>query len=230
MTPPQHGKNNSAHQAGRACLSAYHVVAIGSLSVSLFASLPAQAEPQASVGLVAGVAARGQHAQVFEEPAFHVGFHGDVLFGRSSTRDFGIGPYLEALSQAFDDVSVGGGVSLLLPVLDTFPIVLSVGPYVRAADDDFNAQPGIASTLFFGSRSYDSDGYVMSFGLVAQARVGLDDRRQSSFVLALQVDTAFIASPIVFLVDAIDGGSREVDPVTPKATLETAHSGEPAVE
>jgi hypothetical protein len=224
MTLAQQRKNEE-WPPRRACSQlGCHVGAILSLAVSLLWPAFAQAEPQASVGLVAGVAARGQHSQVFEEPAFHVGFHGDVLFGRSGTRDFGVGPYLEALSQAFDDVALGGGVSLLLPVLDTFPMVLSVGPYVRVADDDFDAQPGIASTLFFGSRSYDSDGYVMSFGLVAQARVGLDDRRQSSFVLALQVDTAFLASPIVYIVDAIDGGSREVDPVTPKAKLETARN------
>jgi hypothetical protein len=58
----------------------------------------------------------------------------------------------------------------------------------------------------------------------------LDDRRQSSFVLALQVDTAFLASPIVYIVDAIDGGSREVDPVTPKAKLETARNTDPPTE
>jgi hypothetical protein len=90
---------------------------------------------------------------------------------------------------------------------------------MRVADDDFDVQPGVATTLFFGGRSYNySSPYVMTFGLVAQARVGLDDRRQTSFVLAVQLDTAFLASPVVFLIDALDGGSREVDPVTPTQT------------
>ncbi len=178
-----------------------------------------RADPQATVGLVAGVAGRGQHARVFEEPAFHGGVHGDVLFGRASQTDFGVGPYAEVLTQQFDDLQIGGGASVLFPVLDSFPIVASVGGFMRVADDDFDVQPGVATTLFFGGRSYNySSPYVMTFGLVAQARVGLDDRRQTSFVLAVQLDTAFLASPVVFLIDALDGGSREVDPVTPTQT------------
>jgi hypothetical protein len=156
---------------------------------------------------------------VFEEPAFHGGVHGDVLFGRASQTDFGVGPYAEVLTQQFDDLQIGGGASVLFPVLDSFPIVASVGGFMRVADDDFDVQPGVATTLFFGGRSYNySSPYVMTFGLVAQARVGLDDRRQTSFVLAVQLDTAFLASPVVFLIDALDGGSREVDPVTPTQT------------
>jgi hypothetical protein len=178
-----------------------------------------RADPQATVGLVAGVAGRGQHARVFEEPAFHGGVHGDVLFGRASQTDFGVGPYAEVLTQQFDDLQIGGGASVLFPVLDSFPIVASVGGFMRVADDDFDVQPGVATTLFFGGRSSNySSPYVMTFGLVAQARVGLDDRRQTSFVLAVQLDTAFLASPVVFLIDALDGGSREVDPVTPTQT------------
>jgi hypothetical protein len=190
---------------------------------SVLAATPvAYADPQATVGLLAGVAGRGQHSRVFEEPAFHGGVHADMLFGRSSPSDFGVGPYVEALTQHFDDFQAGGGASLLFPVLDSFPIVASVGGYMRVADDDFDVQPGIATTLFIGGKSYNySSPYVMTFGLVAQARVGLDDRRQTSFVLALQLDTAFLASPIVFLIDAIDGGSREVDPVTPTLTAQS---------
>jgi hypothetical protein len=181
----------------------------------------ARADPQATVGLVAGVAARGQHSRVFEEPAFHGGVHGDVLFGRASQTDFGVGPYVEVLTQQFDDFQMGGGASFLFPIFDSFPLVASVGGFMRVADDDFDVQPGIATTLFFGGRSFNYSGpYGMAFGLVAQARIGLDDRRQSSFVLAVQLDTAFLASPVLFLIEAIDGGSREVDPVTPTQTAQ----------
>ncbi len=193
------------------------------LLASMLAPGEVFADPQANVGLVLGAAGRGQHARVFEEPAFHGGFHADVLFARDSNTDFGVGPYVDVVTQQFDEVQVGHGVSVLFPIIDTFPIVASVGTYLRAADDDFDIQPGIAGTLFFGSRSYDyEDSYVMAFGLVAQVRAGLDDRRQTSFILALHVDTLFLASPIVFIAEAIDGGSREVDPVTPTITAASA--------
>lgn len=190
--------------------------------------IEALADPQANVGLVVGAAGRGQHARVFEEPAFHGGIHADVLFARDGNDDFGVGPYVDVVTQQFDEIQVGHGVSVLFPIIDTFPIVASVGTYLRASDDDYDIQPGIAGTLFFGSRSYDfEDSYVMAFGLVAQVRAGLDDRRQTSFILALHIDTLFLASPIVFIAEAIDGGSREVDPVTPTITAEAASTSEP---
>lgn len=195
--------------------------AIRTLLALLWVAIPRDvaADPQANVGLLVGAAGRGQHERVFEEAAFHGGLHADVLFARDGTKDFGVGPYVDVVTQQFDEIQVGHGVSVLFPIIDTFPLVASVGTYFRAADDDFDIQPGIAGTLFFGSRSYDfDDSYAMAFGLVAQVRAGLDDRHQTSFVVALHVDTLFLATPIVFLAEAIDGGSREVDPVTPTIT------------
>lgn len=192
------------------------------LSCTALTAGEVRADPQANVGLVVGAAGRGQHERVFEEPAFHAGVHADVLFARDGNSDFGVGPYVDLITQQFDEIQIGHGVSVLFPVIDTFPIVASVGTYLRAADDDYDVQPGIAGTLFFGSRSYNfGNNYVMAFGLVAQVRAGLDDRRQTSFVLAVHLDTAFLASPLVFLAEAIDGGSREVDPVTPTITAPT---------
>ncbi len=137
----------------------------------------ARAEPQASVGITLGAAGEGLDQEFWKRrTAFHLGLHGDVLFGRSSTSDFGVGPYAEIMTHAFDEVQFGGGVSGLLPVLDTFPIVLSAGGYARKGSEGFGFEPGVAGELFWGARSYNFNSrYVLSGGLLTQ--VPLRSRR-----------------------------------------------------
>lgn len=176
----------------------------------------ATADPQVNVGVTVGAVGRGRDHQFFEEPAFHAGVRGDVMLARSSTNEVGVGPYVEGMTNAFDDLSFGGGGSLLLPVIDAFPIVLSVGGYGHY-DAVFQLEPGVAATFFWGPRSVNfSANYDMAFGFVGEARIGLGDSRETAFVFAAQLDAAFIFSPVVYLIDAIRGGSREVDRVPGK--------------
>ncbi len=174
----------------------------------------AQADPQASVGVTIGVAGEGYDRHLWERTAFHLGLHGDVLFGRTSTSDFGIGPYAEILTHAFDEVQFGGGVSGLLPVLDSFPIVLSAGAYARKGSDPYRLEPGLAGELFWGARSYNfHSSYVLSGGLLAQVRYGLGPSRETSMVIAAQVDLGVLALPVLFLITAARGGSPEAAPL-----------------
>lgn len=184
---------------------------------------PAQAEPQATVGLTVGAAGAGLYRSIWQSTAFHLGIHGDVLFGRSSNADFGIGPYAEILTNGFDEIQFGGGLSGLLPVFDTFPIVISAGAYGRQASrppellpavEGFGLEPGLAAELFFGSRSYNFHApYVMTAGLIAQMRYGLGPSRETSIVLGAQVDFAILSLPFVLLINAARGGSSETAPV-----------------
>ena len=178
---------------------------------------PARAEPQASVGVTVGAAGEGLDHQIWSErTAFHLGLHGDVLFGRSSTGDFGVGPYVEILSHAFDEVQFGGGVSGLLPILDTCPLVLSAGAYGRKGSDRFGLEPGLAAELFWGSRSYNFNSrYVLSGGLLTQMRYGLGPSHETSVVVAAQVDLGLLVLPVLFLVTAARGGSPETAPLAP---------------
>jgi hypothetical protein len=187
----------------------------GSLALVLALFAPsAHAEPQASVGLTLGLAGAGGAHKFWQQTDFHLGLHGDVLFGRSNTRDFGFGPYAELLSHAFDDVQFGGGASVLFPLFDPFPLVLSGGAYGRAARAFPAVEPGLAAELFFGSRSYNFDAnYVMSGGLIAQLRYGLGASRETSIVIGAQADLALLALPFVFLVNAARGGSSATAPV-----------------
>jgi hypothetical protein len=190
-------------------------------------SAAAQADPQATVGLTVGAAGAGLNRSIWQGTAFHLGIHGDVLFGRERNSDFGIGPYAEVLTNGFDEIQFGGGVSGLLPILNTFPLVLSLGGYGRAAGGYgrgpiifggatgvIELEPGLAAELFFGSRSYNFHApYVMTAGLIGQMRYGLGPTRETSIVVGAQVDFAILSLPFVFLINAIRGGSPETDPV-----------------
>jgi hypothetical protein len=187
-------------------------LALGAGAISFTAV--ATADPQGNAGITIGVAGRGYDRGIWDETVFHLGMRGDVMFARDDVHDFGVGPYLELFTYAFDELQMGGGVSLLLPVIDTFPIVASVGSYARIGEDDFGFEPGIATALFFGSRGYNfTSNYVMAGGLLVQARFGLGDSGETSILLGAHLDTAFLGLPIVFLIDALRGGSPETDPV-----------------
>lgn len=174
----------------------------------------ARAEPQASVGLTLGAAGEGYDRQWWKRTAFHLGLHGDILFGRRANSDFGIGPYAEVLTHAFDSIQFGGGVSGLLPVLDTFPIVLSAGAYGRKGSDKYGVEPGVVGELFWGARSYNFHSkYGLSGGLLAQLRYGLGPSKETAIVIAAQVDVGLLVLPIMFLVTAARGGSSEAAPV-----------------
>jgi hypothetical protein len=189
--------------------------AIGCALACLALSSMAHAEPQASVGLTIGAAGEGYNHQFWKQrTAFHFGLHGDVLFGRGSTSDFGIGPYAEVFTHAFDEIQFGGGVTGLLPVLDSFPILLSVGGYGRKGSDKFSLEPGIAGELFLGSRSYNfHSNYVLSGGLLTQFRYGLGPSRETSIVIAAQIDLGLLVLPVLFLITAARGGSADTAPI-----------------
>lgn len=190
------------------------VVALaGALSVALHAA-GAHADPQATVGLTLGAAGAGLNRSIWQTTAFHLGIHGDVLFGRERNSDFGIGPYAEVLTNGFDEIQFGGGLSGLLPILDTFPLVVSAGAYGRQATGGYGLEPGIAGELFFGSRSFNFHApYVMTAGLIGQMRYGLGPSRETSIIVGAQLDFAILTLPFVFLINAARGGSSETAPV-----------------
>lgn len=169
----------------------------------VLASKSASADPQGNVGLRAGVAGVGNDAW-WSATKFHLGAHGDVLFGRQRNTSFGAGPYAELLTN-WGDFQTGAGASLLLPVHSYLPIVISAGGYARKAKD-LSWEPGATAEIFWGSRSYNySSSYVMAGGLVLQARQGLGDSKERSIVIAAHLDGEVLALPFVLLYEAIKG-------------------------
>ncbi|WP_437742425.1 hypothetical protein WMF39_43945 [Sorangium sp. So ce1504] len=174
----------------------------------------ARAEPQASAGVTVGLAGVGLDRQLWDSTVFHLGLRGDVLFGRAANDDFGVGPYAEVLTHAFDEIQTGAGVSVLVPIHDSFPLVLFTGAYGRWSDDARGVEPGIAAAIFWGGRSYNFHSrYGMSTGLLAQGRFGLGGSKETAVVLAAQLDLALLALPFVYLFEAAKGPSPEAAPV-----------------
>lgn len=183
---------------------------ISALALAGLMPAVARADPQANAGLTVGLAGRGFDRAVWDRSVFHLGFRGDVLLGRSGNRDFGFGPYGELLTYAFDEFQVGVGASALLPVSDSFPLVVSAGIYGRSGGDPKGLEPGVAAALFWGSRSYNFHaGYVMAGGLLAQMRLGLGELKETTIMLGAQLDLAFMTLPVVMLFNAATGPSPE---------------------
>jgi hypothetical protein len=175
---------------------------------------PAFADPQANAALTVGGAGVGSEGQFWDHAEFCMGLRGDVLFGREETLDFGAGPYLEVGTYAFDELSFGGGGSVLFPVHESLPLVASVGAFGRYGDDDFGVEPGISGTIFWGSRSYNfHHNYVMAAGLLVGYRYAFGESKESVFTIAAQIDLALLGLPFVALAGAIRGPSSEAAPI-----------------
>jgi len=176
----------------------------------------ALADPQVNAGLDLGVAGRGVEGEIWDDTVFWLGARGDVLFGRSGNADVGAGPYVEVGTLAFDEVDIGAGGSLLLPVIDSLPIVLSLGPYLRFADDGTGAGPGVQASAFWGSRSYDTHGtYEMAGGLLVGFRRGFGDAEDTAVLVGVHIDAVILGLPFVWMGEALGGPSDEAAPIEP---------------
>lgn len=183
----------SARQGALASLSFVLVLAVGSR---------AAAAPQANVGMTLGGGVTGlrggEHGGLF-----HLGGRADVLFLRERGRDMAIGPYVDIVSASFETLELGGGVEWLIPVRDDLPLILSAGAFERRAPG-FAWEPGVATTLFFGSRSYNFHSwYNLGLGLFVQGRYGLGDAKQGELIFGAQIDLALLVYPFIFVYQAI---------------------------
>ncbi|MBX3183777.1 MAG: hypothetical protein KIT72_06610 [Polyangiaceae bacterium] len=155
-----------------------------------------------------GVAGEGERGDIWHSTHWYNGLRGDVLFGRERNADIGLGPYLDVSTFGFDDLRLGGGGSLHLPVHPYVPAVLSLGGYAKA--DDGSWTPGVAADLFIGSRSYNfHSAYVIAMGLSLGARYGLGDSREASVILALNIDSSALWLPAMFIYSWIKGSPSE---------------------
>lgn len=175
---------------------------------------PAHAEPQATAGLTVGVGAVGERGAFWDHGEFHLGLRSDVMFFREDPYDFGLGPYVELGTFAFDEFQFGGGATLHIPIHEHFPLVASVGGFGRVGDDDFGLDPGFAGALFWGSRSYNFHAnYVLAAGLLVGYRQTFGQSQESTLLVAAQVDLAVLALPVIMLIDLARGPSEEAGPL-----------------
>ena len=164
----------------------------------LLAAAEANAKPQWNAGLESGLCGTDS-----SPGAVQLGWcnalHGDLLLLRESSRDFGLGPSLRVGSARFDDLRLDAGLSVLLPLFESFPLVLEAGPHLR----NFS-QPGVFGSVFFGLRSFNYYGhYEMATGLSVIAERSFSAGTPSALWLTLRIDGGLIAIPFIFAYEAL---------------------------
>lgn len=158
----------------------------------------ADAKPQWNAAAEAGLCGRGARLGL-SDPAFCGALRGDVLLLAERGSDVAFGPSLRLGSAAFDDLRIDLGASVLLPVLDSFPLVVDVGPHLRNFD-----QPGVFASVFFGLRSFNHYGhYQMASGIVISAERTFSDGTPSALWIAARVDGSWLALPFLLGINAL---------------------------
>ncbi len=177
------------------------ILALAWVATVALGAAPAEARPQITSGVTTGAAFTDVRADYGPRLAYQLGGHLDVLFLRESPRDMALGPYLEVTTAAFDTFEGGGGLAWLVPTGPT-AFVFSGGGFARASR--FGWEPGVAGTLFWGSRSYNfHSAYAVGVGFFAQGRYGLGDGKQGDAILGVQLDLEYVALPFVLAYEAL---------------------------
>jgi hypothetical protein len=159
---------------------------------------PALATPRWNAGLETGICGRGGSVG-FDGLAFCNAVHADLLLLRDGNGQLDLGPSLRLGTAGFDDLRLDPGVSLLLPVFATFPLVLEAGPHVR----NFR-ELGVFGSAFFGLRSFNHYGsYDMSTGLLLMAERSFADGTPSALWLSARIDASWLALPFIFAYNAV---------------------------
>ncbi|MCB9654974.1 MAG: hypothetical protein H6729_12680 [Deltaproteobacteria bacterium] len=99
----------------------------------------------------------------------------------------GAGVYVEALSTRMEDVSVGGGATLLIG-----PIAFSTGPYMRRSHDK-GTEGGLSVSLFLGLQGIWTDlraspEFLWKTGIRMDGRFGLRENGDQAVLLVLEID------------------------------------------
>lgn len=175
--------------------------ALATLAGALAAALvpaPCLAKPRWNAGLETAICGTGSSFG-FSELGWCNALRADLLLLRERGSDFGIGPALRVGSAGFDDFRFDAGLSVLLPLLESFPLVLEAGPHLRNLD-----QPGVFGSAFFGLRSFNHYGhYDMSTGIVVIAQRSFTTGTRSALWLGARIDGYLFALPFVLAYNAL---------------------------
>jgi len=162
----------------------------------------AKAPPQISSGVTTGGAFTDLRADNGPRVAYALGGRLDLLFGRRAPGGMALGPYIDVTTAAFDTIEGGGGIAWLVPA-GTPAFLFSMGGFARTSR--FGLEPGAATTIFWGARSYNyQSSYALASGLFVQGRYGLaGDGHQADLVAGVQLDLEYFALPFVLAYEAV---------------------------
>lgn len=181
--------------------------ALSALTATLLFAAGSRADPQWNASAVTGVSGVGAGSEYWQDTRWYNGARADVLFGRTRYSDLSLGPFASVTTAGFDDLRLGAGGTLLLPITSYFPLGLSLGGYARR---DAEWQPGISGWLFLGSRSYNfHSSYVMAGGILLGLERDLRDPSTNAIVIGAQIDGLLLALPFLFTYEWLRGGRDE---------------------
>jgi hypothetical protein len=169
------------------------------------AASPAAARPEVTTNLAVTYGRRSAGTQ--GEGLFGLDLHAALLGDRESGSGFAAGGVVHVGAFDFAELHVGVGGALLVPVVDSWPVVLEAFPVLVA--DERGLRSGAAARLFWGAHALPRLGtYVLSAGLVVEARwLAPTGGRHEAFDLHVGVDVDAFALlwPWMFLFEAIFG-------------------------
>lgn len=156
--------------------------------------------PQWHGSLQPGIAGIGTRDAFWQKTVFHGALYGDVLLGRQSSNDIGVGPYFTVTTEAFSDLRLSAGPTLLVPV-SSLVTQWSLGPYAVVTSPHAS---GVHGQLFIGGRSYNHYApYSSAIGLVLGVDYGLGARHELVTSAAVALDLAYLALPFLFLYGSL---------------------------
>lgn len=121
----------------------------------------------------------------------------ELIFGRKSSRSLGLGPYVEAGWLATSNVTLGGGVSVLVPLGREMALVPSLGAYGHRRADAWKG--GGAFGVFFGRRDLNEiSAFDSASGFRLEARADFAGEGERALLLAYQLDLTLIAAVASF--------------------------------
>jgi hypothetical protein len=174
--------------------------ALGLAAAALVTAIgsPANAKPQWNAGLESGICGTGSSLGE-DKLGWCNAAHADVLLLRQSGSDFGLGPSLRLGTARFSDLRLDAGLSALVPLFESFPLVLEAGPHLR----NFK-EPGVFGSVFFGLRSFNYYGhYEMAAGLSIIAERSFTNGTPSAIWITARLDGALLTMPFVFAYNAL---------------------------
>jgi hypothetical protein len=159
---------------------------------------PAQAKPQWNAAWETAICGAGDSLSL-NQLGWCNAVRGDVLFLRDGRRQIGLGPSLRLGTASFEDFRLDAGLSLLLPVSESFPIVLDAGPHLRNLEE-----PGVFGSVFFGLRSFNHYGsYEMSTGIALTAERAFVEGTPSAIWITAHIDGMWLTLPFIFAYNAL---------------------------
>jgi len=166
---------------------------------------PAAARPEVTTNLAVTYGRRSSGST--SEGLFGLDLHAALLGDRESGSGFAAGGVIHLGGYDFAELHAGLGAALLLPVLESWPVVLEAFPVLVADERGFRT--GAAARVFWGAHSFPRIGsYVLTAGLVLEARWLAPTGARRDVIdlhVGIDVDAFALLWPWMFLFEAIFG-------------------------